>query len=199
MVRWTKWSQLSPAGADGKGPPPMRGCNCEEPNYPRERDGQTGAIESQEGLHPYATRGGGATFERRVAAHYLGRLLVGCGAPRPGGPALRRRARQAHRRETHNSRGNGIKRGGGKCGSGGDRGNRTFYLVSFVQQDFRIALRLFPTFIPTQSVRRLHDKTEVDGSSPSRSTYMDKIKNLRVAVPFGTLMKVLNLPGATKA
>ena len=37
-----------------------------------------------EGMSPYATGGGGVTFERKVAARYLGALLTGEGAPELG-------------------------------------------------------------------------------------------------------------------
>ena len=37
-----------------------------------------------EGMSPYATGGGGVTFERKVAVHYLAHLLVGNGAPEFG-------------------------------------------------------------------------------------------------------------------
>ena len=40
----------------------------------------TGAADSAMGMSPYATGGGGVTFERKVAVQYLARLLTGDGA-----------------------------------------------------------------------------------------------------------------------
>ena len=58
----------------------MRNCDSEETNIPEETVGKTGAIGSSVGMSPYATGGGGVTFERKVAVQYLGHLLVGDGA-----------------------------------------------------------------------------------------------------------------------
>ena len=57
----------------------------EETNCTDERDvdtdaADTDAIESPPGMSPYATGGGGVTFERKVAVQYLAHLLVGDGA-----------------------------------------------------------------------------------------------------------------------
>ena len=44
----------------------------------RERSGGgIGAAPSRQGMNPYATGGGGVTFERKVAVQYLTHLLVG--------------------------------------------------------------------------------------------------------------------------
>ena len=43
----------------------------------RERSGGIGAAPSGQGMSPYATGGGGVTFERKVAVQYLAHLLVG--------------------------------------------------------------------------------------------------------------------------
>ena len=43
-----------------------------------------GAVRSQEGMSPYATGGGGVTFERKVAVQYLAHLLVGDNATELG-------------------------------------------------------------------------------------------------------------------
>ena len=44
----------------------------------RERSGGgISAAPSRQGMSPYATGGGGVTFERRVAVQYLAHLLVG--------------------------------------------------------------------------------------------------------------------------
>ena len=51
-----------------------------EPNCPEGKDDDTNAIESSMGMSPYATGGGGVTFERKVAVQYLAHLLVGDGA-----------------------------------------------------------------------------------------------------------------------
>ena len=40
----------------------------------------SGTALSPEGMSPYATGGGGVTFERKVAVQYLARLLIGDGA-----------------------------------------------------------------------------------------------------------------------
>ena len=51
--------------------------DSEVTNCPEERGGDTSAIQWSEGMSPYATGGGGVTFERKVAVQYLTRLLVG--------------------------------------------------------------------------------------------------------------------------
>ncbi len=51
--------------------------NSEGTNPP---EAPTGTAESSSGTSPYATSGGGVTFERKVAAQYLAHLLVGDGA-----------------------------------------------------------------------------------------------------------------------
>ena len=51
----------------------------------RERSGGgIGAAPSGQGMSPYATGGGGVTFERKVAVRYLTRLLLGDGASELG-------------------------------------------------------------------------------------------------------------------
>ena len=50
----------------------------EQRHRPEDRDSRT--IESSGGMSPYATGGGGVTFERKVAVQYLAHLLVGDGA-----------------------------------------------------------------------------------------------------------------------
>ena len=50
----------------------------EQRHRPEDRD--SSAIESSGGMSPYATGGGGVTFERKVAVQYLAHLLVGDGA-----------------------------------------------------------------------------------------------------------------------
>ena len=52
----------------------------EKKNSPEGSDGATYDIESATGMSPYATGGGGVTFERKVAVQYLAHLLVGDGA-----------------------------------------------------------------------------------------------------------------------
>ena len=47
--------------------------------------GGRGAAESPQGMSPYATGGGGVTFERQVAVQYLAHMLVGDGASELGG------------------------------------------------------------------------------------------------------------------
>ena len=49
-------------------------------NCPEGNDCDTHAVESAQGMSPYATGGGGVTFERKVAVQYLAHLLVGDGA-----------------------------------------------------------------------------------------------------------------------
>ena len=52
----------------------------EETSCIDERGVDTDALESPPGMSPYATGGGGVTFERKVAVQYLAHLLVGDGA-----------------------------------------------------------------------------------------------------------------------
>ena len=40
-----------------------------------------GEVASYSGMSPYATGGGGVTFERKVAVQYLAHMLTGDGAP----------------------------------------------------------------------------------------------------------------------
>ena len=56
----------------------------EEMNGPERSVGGIGADTSPEGMSPYATGGGGVTFERKVAVQYLAHLLVGDGASELG-------------------------------------------------------------------------------------------------------------------
>ena len=56
----------------------------EETSGPEESDGGIGAVASPGGMSPYATGGGGVTFERKVAVQYLAHLLVGDGASELG-------------------------------------------------------------------------------------------------------------------
>ena len=55
----------------------MSDCHSEEINRPTET---ISAAESSVGMSPYATGGGGVTFERKVAVQYIAHLLVGDGA-----------------------------------------------------------------------------------------------------------------------
>ena len=55
-----------------------KGVNSENTNFIEGSD--TSAKESSSGMSPYATGGGGVTFERKVAVKYLAHLLVGDGA-----------------------------------------------------------------------------------------------------------------------
>ena len=57
-----------------------KGVNSENTNSTEESDSDTSAKESSSGVSPYATGGGGVTFERKVAVQYLTHLLVGEGA-----------------------------------------------------------------------------------------------------------------------
>ncbi len=54
--------------------------NTDETSHTERSDGVPEAIESAAGMSPYATGGGGVTFERKVAVKYLAHLLVGDGA-----------------------------------------------------------------------------------------------------------------------
>ena len=56
----------------------------EERNSPEEREDGLRAAPPTGGMHPYATGGGGVTFERKVAVQYLAHLLVGDGASELG-------------------------------------------------------------------------------------------------------------------
>ena len=60
----------------------MSEANPEEASGPEESDGGIGAPTPPGGMSPYATGGGGVTFERKVAVQYLAHLLVGDGAKR---------------------------------------------------------------------------------------------------------------------
>jgi len=51
---------------------------------PGEAQGHPSTAALQKGTSPYATGGGGVTFERKVAVAYLAHLLVGDGAPELG-------------------------------------------------------------------------------------------------------------------
>ena len=51
--------------------------DSEETNCPKGREADTNAIKLSAGISPYATGGGGVTFERKVAVQYLAHLLVG--------------------------------------------------------------------------------------------------------------------------
>ena len=51
---------------------------------PKVAAGGTSKVKSSVGMSPYATGGGGVTFERKVAVQYLAHLLVGDGAPEFG-------------------------------------------------------------------------------------------------------------------
>ncbi len=54
--------------------------DSDETSHTEPSDGSSDAIESATGMSPYATGGGGVTFERKVAVKYLAHLLVGDGA-----------------------------------------------------------------------------------------------------------------------
>ena len=51
--------------------------DSETANCSQGRDGDAGATELAGGMSPYATGGGGVTFERKVAVLYLAHLLIG--------------------------------------------------------------------------------------------------------------------------
>ena len=57
-----------------------KGVNSENTNSTEGGEGDTRVKESSSGVSPYATGGGGVTFERKVAVQYLAHLLVGDGA-----------------------------------------------------------------------------------------------------------------------
>ena len=52
----------------------------EDASGPEPGGGDIGATPPAPGVSPYATGGGGVTFERKVAVQYLAHLLVGDGA-----------------------------------------------------------------------------------------------------------------------
>ena len=58
----------------------MSDCGSENTNVPEKTDENTAAVGSPAGMSPYATGGGGVTFERKVAVQYLAHLLLGDGA-----------------------------------------------------------------------------------------------------------------------
>ena len=62
----------------------MSEANPEEASGPEESDDGIGAPTLPGGMSPYATGGGGVTFERKVAVQYLTHLLVGDGASELG-------------------------------------------------------------------------------------------------------------------
>ena len=53
--------------------------DSDETSHTERSDAAPDAIESATGMSPYATGGGGVTFERKVAVKYLAHLLVGDG------------------------------------------------------------------------------------------------------------------------
>ena len=55
----------------------MNEARSEETNGPEGNDGGLGTAPSPGGMSPYATGGGGVTFEQKVAVQYLAHLLVG--------------------------------------------------------------------------------------------------------------------------
>ena len=57
----------------------FKGVNSENTNSSEGSESDTSAKEASSGMSPYATGGGGVTFERKVAAQYLARLLIGDG------------------------------------------------------------------------------------------------------------------------
>ena len=58
----------------------FKGVNSEKTDSPIGSGSDISAKESASGMSPYATGGGGVTFERKVAVQYLAHLLVGDGA-----------------------------------------------------------------------------------------------------------------------
>ena len=58
----------------------MKKADPGETSGPEGRDADFGTVASPKGMSPYATGGGGVTFERKVAVQYLAHLLVGDGA-----------------------------------------------------------------------------------------------------------------------
>ena len=63
---------------------PMSEASPEETSGPEGSDGGDGAVASPRSMSPYATGGGGVTFERKVAVQYLAHLLIGDGASELG-------------------------------------------------------------------------------------------------------------------
>ena len=55
----------------------FKGVNSENTNSSEGSESDTSAKEASLGMSPYATGGGGVTFERKVAVQYLAQLLVG--------------------------------------------------------------------------------------------------------------------------
>ena len=55
-------------------------CDSEDTNIPEGTLSNTGSSKTLVGMSPYATGGGGVTFERKVAVQYLAHLLLGDGA-----------------------------------------------------------------------------------------------------------------------
>ena len=55
----------------------FKGVNSENTNSSEGSESDTSAKEASSGMSPYATGGGGVTFERKVAVQYLAQLLVG--------------------------------------------------------------------------------------------------------------------------
>ena len=62
----------------------MSNTSPEQASGPEECAGGFGTVAPQAGMSPYATGGGGVTFERKVAVQYLAHLLVGDGASELG-------------------------------------------------------------------------------------------------------------------
>ena len=58
----------------------MNEVNSENKNRPEKGEYDAASAETSAGMSPYATGGGGVTFERKVAVQYLAHLLVGDGA-----------------------------------------------------------------------------------------------------------------------
>ena len=58
----------------------MGHCNSEDTNISEETVSNAGSMGPPSGMSPYATGGGGVTFERKVAVQYLAHLLLGDGA-----------------------------------------------------------------------------------------------------------------------
>ena len=58
----------------------VSGSNSDEMNCPEGSESAANTIQPAAGMSPYATGGGGVTFERKVAVKYLTHLLVGDGA-----------------------------------------------------------------------------------------------------------------------
>ena len=58
----------------------MGHCNSEDTNISEETVSNAGSMGPPSGMSPYATGGGGVTYERKVAVQYLAHLLLGAGA-----------------------------------------------------------------------------------------------------------------------